>query len=234
MTITELKCIIIDDDPISRDVIKTCVDKTAFLKLIGSYSNAMEGKFALDKKDIDLIFLDVEMPEMSGLEFLETFKNVPQVIMVTSEQKYAFEAFKHDVTDYITKPVDYPRFLKAAERSKYYEENLIRNKAEEDFVFLKVDGSMIKVRTSTIEYVEAMGDYVKVITSDKNYVVHSTMKAFVAKLPENDFLRVHKSYILNLNKVEEVVDGYAIGEYFNLPISRSNKKSLLQRISSQG
>ena len=231
MTITELKCIIIDDDPISRDVLKTCVDKTPYLKLQGSYSNAMEGKIALDKKDIDLIFLDVEMPEMTGIEFLETFKNVPQVIMVTSEKKYAFEAFEHDVTDYISKPVNYDRFLKAAERAKYYEENLVHNKAEEDFVFLKVDGAIIKVRTSAIEYVEAMGDYVKVVTFDKNYVVHSTMKAFVAKLPENDFLRIHKSYILNINKVEEVVDSYAIGEYFNLPISRSNKKSLLQRIS---
>lgn len=231
MANTDLKCIIIDDDPISRDVLKTCVDKTHFLKLRGSYSNAMEGKIALDKKDIDLIFLDVEMPEMSGLQFLETFKNVPQVIMVTSEKKYAFEAFKHDVTDYISKPVDYPRFLKAAERAMYYEENLVQGKGEEDFVFLKVDGSMIKVRNSTIEYVEAMGDYVKVVTSEKNYVVHSTMKAFVAKLPEDDFLRIHKSYILNINKVEEVVESYAIGEYFNLPISRSNKKQLLQRIS---
>lgn len=231
MAITDLKCIIIDDDPISRDVLKSCVDKTAFLKLRGSYSNAMEGKIALDKKDIDLIFLDVEMPEMTGLEFLETFKNVPQVIMVTSETKYAFEAFKYDVTDYISKPVDYTRFLKAVERAKYYEENLVQSNTEEDYVFLKVDGSMIKVRNSTIEYVEAMGDYVKVVTSEKNYVVHSTMKAFVAKLPENDFLRIHKSYILNINKVEEVVDSYAIGEYFNLPISRSNKKQLMQRIS---
>lgn len=231
MANTDLKCIIIDDDPISRDVLKTCVDQTHFLKLRGSYSNAMEGKIALDKKDIDLIFLDVEMPEMSGLEFLETFKNVPQVIMVTSEKKYAFEAFKHDVTDYISKPIDYPRFLKAAERAMYYEENLVQGNGEEDFVFLKVDGSMIKVRNSTIEYVEAMGDYVKVVTSEKNYVVHSTMKAFVAKLPEDDFLRIHKSYILNVNKVEEVVESYAIGEYFNLPISRSNKKQLMQRIA---
>lgn len=231
MANTDLKCIIIDDDPISREVLKTCVDQTNFLKLRGSYSNAMEGKIALDKKDIDLIFLDVEMPEMSGLEFLETFKNVPQVIMVTSEKKYAFEAFKHDVTDYISKPIDYPRFLKAAERAMYYEENLVQGNGEEDFVFLKVDGSMIKVRNSTIEYVEAMGDYVKVVTSEKNYVVHSTMKAFVAKLPEDDFLRIHKSYILNVNKVEEVVESYAIGEYFNLPISRSNKKQLMQRIA---
>lgn len=231
MANSDLKCIIIDDDPISRDVLKTCVDQTHFLKLRGSYSNAMEGKIALDKKDIDLIFLDVEMPEMSGLEFLETFKNVPQVIMVTSEKKYAFEAFKHDVTDYISKPIDYPRFLKAAERAMYYEENLVQGNGEEDFVFLKVDGSMIKVRNSTIEYVEAMGDYVKVVTSEKNYVVHSTMKAFVAKLPEDDFLRIHKSYILNVNKVEEVVESYAIGEYFNLPISRSNKKQLMQRIA---
>ncbi len=228
---TDLKCIIIDDDPISRDVLKTCVSQTQFLKLMGSYSNAMEGKIALDKKDIDLIFLDVEMPEMSGLEFLETFKNVPQVIMVTSEKKYAFEAFKHDVTDYISKPIEYARFLKAAERAMYYEENLVQGNGEEDFVFLKVDGSMIKVRNSTIEYVEAMGDYVKVVTSEKNYVVHSTMKAFVAKLPEDDFLRIHKSYILNVNKVEEVVESYAIGEYFNLPISRSNKKQLMQRIA---
>ncbi|MGB0175584.1 MAG: LytR/AlgR family response regulator transcription factor [Owenweeksia sp.] len=227
---TELSCIIIDDDPLSRDLLRNCVSKTPNLRLLGSYPNAIEGKVALDKKDVDLIFLDVEMPEMSGLEFLETFRNVPQVIIVTSEKKYAFEAFKYDVTDFLAKPVDIKRFGQAVDRARFYEDNLFRQK-EDDHIFIKSDNSLVKLRSVEIEYVEAMGDYVKVVTANKNYVVHSTMKAFMAKLPEDDFLRVHKSYILNLKKVEEVVEGYAIGEYFNLPVSRSNRKILLSKIS---
>lgn len=224
----EMRCMVVDDDPISRDILRNCIDKNPRLKLVATFDNAVEASAAINQKDVDLVFLDVEMPEMTGLQFLERFKNIPQVIMVTSEKKYAFDAFKFDVTDYLAKPVDMDRFKIAVDRAIYYEENVVKNQEEE--VFIKSEGVLLKLRTSDIEYVEAMGDYVKVVMVEGHHIVHSTMKAFEAKLPE-DFIRTHKSYIVNINKIEELKDNYAIGEYFNLPVSRTHKKELKERLN---
>ncbi len=223
-----MRCIVVDDDPISRDVLKNCIAKNKRLRLIATYDNAIEASAAIDQKDLDLVFLDVEMPEMTGLQFLERFKNIPQVIMVTSEKKYAFEAFRFDVTDYLAKPVDMDRFQIAVDRAIYYEENVVKNQEEE--IFIKSEGVLVKLRTSDVEYVEAMGDYVKVVLLNGHHIVHSTMKAFEAKLPE-DFIRVHKSYIVNIHKIEEFKENIVIGEYFNLPVSRTHKKALKERLS---
>ncbi len=225
---SEMRCIVVDDDPISRDILKSCISKNKRLRLIATFDNAIEASAIIDQKDIDLVFLDVEMPEMTGIQFLEKFKNIPQVIMVTSEKKYAFDAFRFDVTDYLAKPVDMDRFKIAVDRAIYYEENVVKNQEEE--IFIKSEGVVIKLRTSDIDYVEAMGDYVKVVLVNGHHIVHSTMKAFEAKLPE-DFIRVHKSYIVNIHKIEEFKDNFVIGEYFNLPVSRTHKKDLKERLS---
>lgn len=224
-----IRCIIVDDDPVSREAIKSCVQKAMGLQLIGIYSNAFEAGMAIQKYDIDLVFLDVEMPEMSGLEFLEKFKEIPQVIMVTSEKKYAFDAFRFDVTDYISKPIDMERFTEAVDRARYYEQNLVKHK-EDDYLFIKADGVMVKLLPSEIAFVEAMGDYVKVQTLEKRYIVHSTMKAFVAKLPL-DFQRVHKSFIVNINHVERLEDNHVYGSKFEIPVSRTYKKELKDKMA---
>lgn len=224
-----LRCIIVDDDPVSREAIKSCVQKAMGLQLIGIYSNAFEAGMAIQKYDIDLVFLDVEMPEMSGLEFLEKFKEVPQVVMVTSEKKYAFDAFRFDVTDYISKPIDMDRFTEAVDRARYYEENLVKHK-EDDYLFIKADGVMVKLLPSEISFVEAMGDYVKVQTTEKRYIVHSTMKAFVAKLPA-DFQRVHKSFIVNIHHIDRLENNHVYGPKFEIPVSRTYKKELKEKMA---
>jgi len=224
-----IRCIIVDDDPVSREAVKSCVQKTPGLQLIGIYSNALEAGLAMQKYELDLVFLDVEMPEMTGLEFLAKFKEVPQVIMVTSEKKYAFDAFRFDVTDYISKPVDLERFHAAVDRARYYEENLVRHK-EDDYLFIKADGVMVKLLPSELIFVEAMGDYIKVQTVEKRYIVHSTMKAFVAKLPD-DFQRVHKSFIVNLHHVDRLEDNQLYGKNFEIPVSRTYKKELKEKIA---
>lgn len=223
-----IKCIIVDDDPVQRESIRNCVDKVSDLQLVGSYSNAIEARLFLQKRDVDLIFLDVEMPEMSGLEFLENFRDVPQVIMITSNKDYAFKAFEFDVTDYLSKPVDMDRFSSAVQRVRYYEENLKRQK-KEDHIFVKSDGILVKIKTNDIYYVEAMGDYIKVHTPEKRHVVHSTMKAFVAKLPE-DFVRTHKSYIVNLHHIDKVEENTVYLEGEELPVSRNNRRPLLEKV----
>lgn len=225
-----LNCIIVDDDPVQREIIKACVEKIGDLKLVGSYPNAIEAQLALQKREVDLIFLDVEMPQMSGLEFLQSFKEVPQVIMITSNKGYAFKAFEFDVTDYLSKPVDMDRFSSAVQRARYYEENL-KKKEDGSDIFIKSDGVLVKLATNDIFYVEAMGDYIKVHTLGKRHIVHSTMKAFVAKLPE-EFIRIHKSFIVNIKHVEKLQENQVFINGHELPVSRNNKKALVELISS--
>ncbi|MDZ7845651.1 MAG: LytTR family DNA-binding domain-containing protein [Owenweeksia sp.] len=209
----ELRSIIVDDDALSREVLRKCISQHQSLKLVGSYHNALEAKMALASKELDLVFLDVEMPEMTGFELLDSYKNVPQVIMVTSKKQYAFDAFRYDVTDFLAKPIDNERFEKSVERALFYSQNLAQSATENHSIMIKSDGVLIKVNTNNIDYVEAMGDYIKVVVGEKNHVVHSTMKAFMAQLPDA-FLRVHKSYIVNLDKVVEMDDTHLIGDYF--------------------
>ncbi len=223
----ELRCIIVDDDALSREVLRQCISEHKALKLAGSYHNALEAKMALAKKDLDLVFLDVEMPEMTGFELLDSYKNIPQVVMVTSKKQYAFDAFKYDVTDFLSKPIDQKRFNQAIERVQFYADNLAKS-VESHTIMIKSDGVLIKLNTDNIDYVEAMGDYIKVLVGNDSYVVHSTMKAFMSQLPEA-FLRVHKSYIVNLDKVVEMDDTFLIGDYFNLPVSRSYKNDVRSR-----
>lgn len=224
-----MKCIVVDDDPVQREAIKSCINRINDLELVGMYPNAIEARIALQKREVDLIFLDVEMPEMSGIEFLASFKEVPQVIMVTAKKHYAFEAFEYDVTDYISKPIDMDRFSSAVQRARYYEDNLSKPDVDNS-LFIKSDGVLVKLVVDDVYFVEALGDYIKVVTSEKRYIVHSTMKAFVAKLPEN-FLRVHKSHIINLDKIEKLEENTVFMAGSEIPVSRNNKKILVDRLS---
>lgn len=226
-----MKCIVVDDDPVQREAIKSCIKKVSDLELVGMYPNAIEARIALQKRNVDLIFLDVEMPEMSGIEFLASFKEVPQVIMVTAKKHYAFEAFEYDVTDYISKPVDMDRFSSAVQRARYYEDNLSKPDVDNS-LFIKSDGVLVKLAVDEVYFVEALGDYIKVVTSEKRYIVHSTMKAFVAKLPEN-FLRVHKSHIINLDKIEKLEENTVYLAGSEIPVSRNNKKILVDKLSEK-
>ncbi len=221
----ELRCCIVDDDPVSREVLRKCIADDARLKLVGTYHNATEAKMGLIKKEIDLVFLDVEMPDMTGFELLDSYKDVPQVVMVTSEKKYAFEAFEYDITDFLSKPVNGERFRKAVERVRFYSENLKTDEKEAHHIVIKSNGVLVRMNAREVDYIEAMGDYIKMVVGDQQHIVHSTMKAFIAELPDS-FLRVHKSYIVNLDKVLEMDDAFLIGEHFNLPVSRSYKKDV--------
>ncbi len=221
---SKLKCVIVDDDALSREMLRNCIGKHQDLKLVGTYHNALEAKMGLIKNDVDLVFLDVEMPEMTGFELLNNFKNIPQVVMVTSEKKYAYEAFQNDVTDFLSKPLEMERFNKAINKVQLLTENLSKS-TEDQNIIVKSNGALVKIPTGKIDYIEAMGDYIKVVAGDDQHVVHSTMKAFISQLPDA-FLRVHKSYIVNLDKVLEIDDNYVVGDYFNLPVSRSYKNDV--------
>ncbi len=201
-----MKCIVIDDDALSRRVIEEFITRTDFLNFANSFQNAIEAINPLDKTpdDIDLIFLDIEMPEMDGIDFLNTLKNLPQVIIVSSKEKYALEAFDYDVTDYLLKPVTYGRFYKAVLKAKNIHE--ARNKKESDEIFIKKNSALVQLKYDDILWVEALENYVIVNSYNEKFTIHFTMKSIESQLPDSQFKRVHRSYIVNVRKINRIED----------------------------
>lgn len=230
-----LKVIILDDDKISREIIRSYINFTDFLQLEAEFDNPIIALKEIEKTNCDLIFLDIEMPQMTGMDFIGAAKNIPQVIIISSKTEYAAESYNYDVTDYLVKPIEYKRFLKAANRAKAISESvsLTPSAEEEQHIFVKSGGDLIKVNFSSIEYIEAFADYVQIHTKEKRYTVLSTMKSIHAKLGENDFLRVHRSFIVALNKIETMNDnGLVIGKKL-VKVSRKYKKELKDRLSER-
>ena len=227
-----MNCLIIDDDEIARRTVQHCVGRTDFLKLAGSCASVPEALKIIREKKIDLIFLDVEMPEMSGIDFLRTFKEIPQIILITGKKEYAAEAFDYDVTDFLLKPVDYPRFLKAAMKAQTIHNSMqVNHEDGEDSLFIKKDGNrLVRLPATDILWVEALADYVNIHTKDARHTVLATMKSIEAKLPPKDFIRIHRSYIVRLDKVSEIEENSVIVSGKVLPVSRSHKEDLFKRL----
>lgn len=225
-----MNCIIVDDEEISRKVVEKCAERAGFLNIIGVCESAIEAKKLLETNTVDVIFLDIEMPEMSGLDLIRNFKEIPQIVFISSKSDYAAEAFDYDVTDYIVKPVDYARFLKAAEKAKEIHENIQRQGA--DHIFIKKESRLVRVDFKDIHWVEALADYVNIYTPKERHTVLSTMKAIEAKLPESQFMRIHRSYIVRLDQIREIEDNNVALEGKNLPISRSKKDEFLSRMNT--
>ncbi len=227
-----INCIIVDDSSIQRMAVAKLIINNPHLNLVAEYSNAIEAKNGLKTHDIDLIFLDVEMPILNGFDLLESLQDPPKVILVTGKTEYAFKAFNYDVIDYLHKPLDKDRFDQAINRViESLEKEQYKSAEEEEHIFVKSNLKKRKVILNDIKWIEALGDYVKLVTKETNIVVLSTMKSFEKELPEDKFLRIHKSYIINLDKVERFnsktveVDGKMI------PLSR-NKKAILSEALS--
>lgn len=224
-----MKCLIVDDEAIARKILEEFVRKTNFLKLAGSCKDAFEASGIIRKEKIDLIFLDVEMPEMSGLELLKTMKEKPKIILVTSKEKYAVEAFEFDVADYIVKPPTYVRFLKAVNKvSETLKES--ESSSSENFIFVKVDSKLIRLDKNTINYIEANGDYASISTTEKNYTIYSTMKSLEDKIKNDNFVRVHRSYIVNITKITDIEDNNLLINKKIIPIGASYKNALMKRL----
>lgn len=228
-----LKVIILDDDRVSREIIHSYINFTDTLTLVTEFENPLEALEKLPELDCDVIFLDIEMPEMTGIDFIEKAKNIPQVIIMSSKPEYAAESYNYDVTDYLVKPIEYKRFLKAIDRASEISESVSLNaKENEDFIFVKAGGDFVKLFFAEINFIEAFADYVQIHTDDKRYTVLSTMKSIHAKLGEENFLRVHRSFIVAVNKIDTFTDtGIHIGDKV-VKVSRKYKKDLKERLNS--
>jgi len=229
-----MNCIIIDDDLMSRRIIEEFVNRTDQLNLLSSYENAVDAINAFNtEEDIDLIFLDIEMPEMSGIDFLETLTNPPQIIIISSKDKYALDAFNYDVTDYLLKPISYSRFFKAVNKANVRFKNKVDTK--EDEIFIKKNSALVRLKYEDILWVEALENYVIFNTFSEKYTIHFTMKAIETKLPSNRFTRVHRSYIVNTSSIKVIEDNSVVIKTHegvkSIPIGKSYKDKLMGDIN---
>jgi DNA-binding LytR/AlgR family response regulator len=233
-----MNCIIVDDDNLSVRIIEGFVNQTEGLALLGTFTNAIDAVNWLnnsEKEPVHLIFLDIEMPEMSGIEFLRALNVIPQVIIYSSQEKYALESYEYDVTDYLLKPVTYARFIKAVNRARERferKENPVKQSTE---IFIKNNSSLVRVKYDDILWIEALENYVVVNTFKEKYTIHFTMKSISDKMPSERFMRIHRSYIVNFSKISAIEDNSVIirTESGNrvIPIGKSYKDKLLNDIN---
>lgn len=233
-----MNCIVVDDDNFSVRIIEEFVNQTEGLALLGTFTNAIEAVNWLnnsEKEPVHLIFLDIEMPEMSGIEFLRALNVIPQVIIYSSQEKYALESYEYDVTDYLLKPVTYARFIKAVNRARERferKENPVKQSTE---IFIKNNSSLVRVKYDDILWIEALENYVVVNTFKEKYTIHFTMKSISDKMPSERFMRIHRSYIVNFSKISAIEDNSVIirTESGNrvIPIGKSYKDKLLNDIN---
>lgn len=233
-----MNCIIVDDDNFSVRIIEEFVNQTEGLALLATFTNAIDSVNWLnnsEKEPVHLIFLDIEMPEMSGIEFLRALNVIPQVIIYSSQEKYALESYEYDVTDYLLKPVTYARFIKAVNRARERferKENPVKQSTE---IFIKNNSSLVRVKYDDILWIEALENYVVVNTFKEKYTIHFTMKSISDKMPSERFMRIHRSYIVNFSKISAIEDNSVIirTESGNrvIPIGKSYKDKLLNDIN---
>ena len=241
-----MNAIIVDDEPLARDVLETYLERMPDVNLVATCSNAFEANQALKDQQVDLMFLDIQMPQLTGMDFLRTLQNPPMVIFTTAYSEYAIEGFELDALDYLLKPISFDRFVKAVNRAKEQknlqtggvtstEETPVEDASgksvlEEDFIFVKADKKLIKVNYDDILYIEGLKDYVIIRCNDTRVITLQTMKSLEARLPSKIFKRIHRSYIINMSKVEAVMGNMIEitekGAKKHLPIGKNYREEL--------
>jgi len=226
-----LNCIVVDDDEMSRKVVVHFIEKTNSLKVSNEFDNAGDALRYLDEEHVDIIFLDVQMPEMSGMDFINKLEKDIDIILITSEQKYAVEAFEKRVTDYLVKPIEYARFLQAVQQAQINIELKRAAAVKRKEFFVRTDAKIVRIPYENILFVEALADYVIIQTDAKKHIVHFTMKGIANRLPEDYFVRTHRSYIVNLDKIESLEDNSILIGDKHIPIGASYREAFLDRLN---
>lgn len=227
-----MNCIIVDDDEMSRAIVRHFVEQTQFLTLVGICTDAIQAANTLQTTSVDLIFLDVEMPEMTGMELVKSLTSKPQVVIISSRADYAVEAFEYSISDYLVKPISYARFLKAVEKVREsFEAHSNNSGIQSQDLYIKTDAKIVKITLKELLYVEALADYVILHTGNARYIVHSTMKGIEKKLSDGSFVRIHRSYIINTDKIESIEDLSVVINKKYIPIGASYKDTFLKRLN---
>ena len=229
-----LKCIIVDDEPVARKVLKEYADDVPFLEIIGEVDNPLKAQAHLDKESADLIFLDINMPKLTGIEFLRTTNILPMVIMTTAYAEHALDGFSLDVIDYLVKPFSFERFLKSCNKAKDYQQ--LKKNAEknmvvhENYFFVKCNGRIEKVLYDELLFVEAALNYVTLHTVNGKMIVYLTIKGIMESLPAELFAKVHKSFIINLQKINSIEGNIIHINKAEIPISQNSQDEILKLI----
>lgn len=238
-----MNCIVVDDEPLARDLLEDFISKTPFLKLISLCKNGFEAMEVLQKEKTDLIFLDIQMPDLSGLQLFESLSVKPQVIFTTAYHDYAVEGFELDATDYLVKPFTFERFLKAA--NKAYRIYHMNNTGEDslkqtnesfpgDVIFVKEGTATVRINLNDILYMEGLKDYIKIFTTGRTILTLMPLKEMESKLPENMFVRVHRSYIVSIRKIDSIERSRIVIDENWIPIGDFYKEEFYERLKKSG
>ncbi|MFK7923938.1 MAG: LytR/AlgR family response regulator transcription factor [Bacteroidia bacterium] len=241
-----IRCVIVDDEPLALDVLESYIDKIDHLDLVARLDNAVEAFNLLNREEVDLLFLDIQMPRLSGIELLRNISNPPKVIFTTAYRDYALQGYELDVMDYLLKPISFDRFLKAVNKLNRDQltsnitpsptpslESIPANQYEEAFLYLKADKKMVKILLKDILYIESLKDYIRVKTNHKTVTAYQRISFMEEKLPENRFLRIHRSFIVAKDKIDAFSPpSVEIGD-ITLPIGRNYRSEVLKSLNEQ-
>ncbi len=239
-----MRCIIIDDEPLALGIIKSYCEDIGTLQIVGTFTNALEAIPLLTDTHVDVVFLDIEMPQINGIDFIKTLDQKPLFIFTTAYSQYALEGFEINAVDYLVKPIPFPRFVKAVNRAKEIYElkrgtkkpgksrsEPVNSLGVDQFVFIKSDYGTVKIKLKDIKYIQGLKDYLKIhISEEKPVLTLMTFKDIQSKLPDNQFLRVHRSYIVNIRGISSIQRSKVIVDDVRIPIGDSYKIDFLKRI----
>jgi DNA-binding LytR/AlgR family response regulator len=225
-----MTCIIVDDEPLAIEILESYVSKVESLELVGTFRNAISAFTFLQERSVDLMFLDIQMPKLSGIDFLKSLKNPPKVIFTTAFRDYAIEGFELEVSDYLLKPIPFDRFLKSVAKVSVQPiaTPQVKSEVTDNYVYFKVDKKMVKTNMNEILYIESIKDYVKVRTLEKEIITQQKISYLEESLPKEQFLRIHRSFIVNKNKIDAYsATDIEVGK-FHIPIGRNFKVDVLK------
>jgi DNA-binding LytR/AlgR family response regulator len=221
--------IIVEDLKPAADILMRFCQRSAAVGISAHFLNAEDALAYLDEHRVDVMFLDIEMPGISGFELMDRLEYPPQVILTTSKTEYAYDAFQYNVTDYLRKPFTYDRFLESVQKLRIARSDV--PEPAEDHIFIKVDGKLIRLEGRDILYIESMGDYVRFVTQQRKYITHNTIKNIESRVEGMGFLKVHRSYIVNMSQVDDLQDTNLIVKGVSIPVSKSHKLRIRQELN---
>ena len=233
-----IQCIAIDDEPLALRQIGSYIEKTPFLELKESFESPLDAITYLQENKVDLMFVDINMPDLNGMDFVKSLDNPPKIIFTTAYSEYALEGFKVDAMDYLLKPIDYATFLKASNKAKKWVDlqNLKPEQinSDDDFLFIKSEYKILKVKLNEIKYIEGMREYVRIhLTNEKPIMTLLSMKAVEQQLPNNSFMRVHRSYIVNLKMITTIERNRIVFDKVYIPVSEQHKEEFHQFVEKK-
>lgn len=229
----KLSCLIVEDEPIARKIIREFVGQIDYLELAGECENAIKAELFMHQREVDILFLDIEMPKLSGIEYLRNGKIKPLVIITTAYPEYALEGYELDVIDYLLKPIAFIRFLKAVQKAREVSAWRAGTKPDTESIFVRCENRLEKIILSDMLYVESSGNYISIVLPDKKLLTYVTLKSMEEHLPADQFYKVHRSYLVNFSKIERIEDNQIIIKEHRIPLSRNYTEALHRKINAR-